>query len=162
MILLIATGPDAQKREKQLSAKKENDMRWAILIAAVAMLSGTGCALFCVENNCIETMLKVCVVDAETGEPLTTATVHKFSDGNELLEGLEFEPSEVSSLNGCWATSYPGDKVVVRAEGYEEVSIKVDLDKDICGKKVGEEHKVKLSRKIGGSKVKMIGELPGC
>ena len=161
MILLIATGPDAQKREKQLSAKKENAMRLAILIAAVAMLSGTGCALFCPENDCIETRLKVCVVDAESGEPVATAAVHQFeSDGSEI-EGGEFYPPEVGA-NGCWSTIYSPDRVVVRAAGYADASFEVALDKDTCGNIVGEEREVRLSRKVDGSKVKKIGELPGC
>ncbi|MDR0965855.1 MAG: hypothetical protein LBM75_05045 [Myxococcales bacterium] len=121
------------------------------------VLFGMGC---CFSSDCMSTAMEICVTDAETNEPLNDFTVEWSVSKNENgeLRGEGYNSNCRTLYDNRERTYF----LVIRAENYADMKLKVKVSQDICGKAVGERREVALSRESNLSKVTKAVEIEGC
>lgn len=134
-----------------------------VLVAASSLLVASACcppASRCASNGAVV----IRVLNAETGAPLTSATVLASSGGGAETEvpqcRLEAPPD--GGVTNCRAIVEPGTyRVTVRAPGFLETSLDVAATRDACGDVKAQEREIKL-QPVGSAQQPLVDARETC
>lgn len=131
----------------------------ALLSLSLSALSG--CA-DCERYKCDIPAVEICAIDLATGEALRDFTVERIAaDDESEMDSTEFTDGSASNCRALH-TNAKQVRTILRAEGYEAVTLDVETDKDDCGNTLTERRDVALSQSPSQAPVIERKALEGC
>ena len=160
--LVAAIAEGGRLAAGQVGLHMRSVLRLAIVLAIAGLVAG--CSILCQETRCFShPSLVVVVTDADTGAPLEAVRVLVQEEAGTTEQVTNIDAGMID-----WPAprneghSYETGRlhVTVTADGYLSTSFDVQIDKDICGRPVGQRRDVAL-QKLGAARQAIVNEGEG-